>query len=125
MKKERLLELAGLEPSRLPPLREYPDDIISMDVPLMLKMLEWARETAKTDEQLHKVVEKLISLSPAGKTLSMKDYETIINDVVNTASDPTIQHAMSDTQYKQNNMVKSVPVKVDVLNVQSGENQGA
>jgi len=124
MKRERLLELAGLDPSRLSPLREYPDDIISMDVPLLLKMLEWAREVAKTDEQLHKVAEKLIALSPAGKTLSMKDYENIIGNVVSDTQDTSIR-GITDKDYKQDNMVKSVPVKVDVLNVVPGENQGS
>lgn len=130
MNKERLVELAGLEPHRMPPLREYPDDIISMDVPLLIKMLEWAREHATTDEQLHKVAEKLVSLSPSGTVLSMKDYESIIRDVMDITppeqpSGSTGVKGIDDKQYRTSNMVKSVPVKTDVLNVAPGTNLGA
>ncbi len=75
MKKERLLELAGI-------IKENPDDVISVDVPLMIRLLEWSREDAKTDMQLHSLTENLIALS-AGKTLSMKDYDKILKGVMN------------------------------------------
>jgi len=55
-----------------------PTDIIKMDVPLFLRMLEYAREDAKTDMDLHDVTEMATSLSGGGKTLTMSDYDTIV-----------------------------------------------
>lgn len=55
-----------------------PTDTITVDVPLLIRLLEYAREDAKTDMDLHNVTEKLIELSAQGKTLSMQDYNTIV-----------------------------------------------
>ncbi len=41
----------------------------------MLKLLEYAREDAQTDMDLHDVAENIISLAASGKTLSMEDYD--------------------------------------------------
>jgi hypothetical protein len=57
-----------------------PSDKITMDVPLFIRMLEYAREDAKTDLDLHNVTENIIALSENGKTLTMSNY----NDIVNT-----------------------------------------
>jgi len=48
-------------------------DVIMFDIPLLIRMLEYAREDAKTDMDLHKVVEKLIHIRKKG-VLTMKDY---------------------------------------------------
>jgi hypothetical protein len=55
-----------------------PRDIITVDVPLFIRLLEYAKEDAQTDMDLHDVAENIISLSSSGKTLSMNDYSTII-----------------------------------------------
>ena len=60
-----------------------PVDTIELDVPLLLRMMEYAREDAKTDMDLHDVAEKMISLSKTGQGLSMKDYESIVGDEEN------------------------------------------
>jgi hypothetical protein len=54
-----------------------PEDKISMDVPLFIRMLEYAREDAKTDMDLHDVTEKATALSATGRTLTMSDYNKI------------------------------------------------
>ena len=56
-----------------------PTDKITMDVPLFIRMLEYAREDAKTDMDLHKVTENALALSETGKTLTMAQYDEIIN----------------------------------------------
>jgi hypothetical protein len=56
-----------------------PIDKIILDVPLFIRMLEYAREDAKTDMDLHDVTEKAIALSASGKTLSMTDYNKIVS----------------------------------------------
>lgn len=54
-------------------------DVVSVDVPLLIRLLEYAREDAKTDMDLHDVTERLIALSQEGNTLTMQDYDTICN----------------------------------------------
>jgi len=60
-----------------------PRDIIIVDVPLFIRLLEYAREDAQTDMDLHDVTENIISLSASGKILSMDDYSTIIGSQEN------------------------------------------
>jgi hypothetical protein len=55
-----------------------PKDIIKLDVPLFIRLLEYAREDAQGDLDLHDVAEKAISLSETGKTLTMADYNMIV-----------------------------------------------
>jgi hypothetical protein len=56
-----------------------PTDTISLDVPLFIRMLEYAREDAKTDMDLHNVTENTLKLSTTGKTLTMADYNQIVS----------------------------------------------
>ena len=56
-----------------------PQDTIKVDVPLFIRLLEYAREDAKTDMDLHSVAENIIRLSETGRTLSMGDYNAIVD----------------------------------------------
>ena len=56
-----------------------PSDKITLDVPLFIRLLEYAREDAKTDMDLHNVTEKAISASETGKTLTMADYDSLVS----------------------------------------------
>lgn len=51
-------------------------DTIIMDIPLMIRVLELAREDIKTDMDLHRVVERLIHIRNKG-VLTMDDYDFI------------------------------------------------
>jgi hypothetical protein len=51
-------------------------DTVVLDIPLLIRVLELAREDIKTDMDLHRVVEKLISIRNKG-VLTMDDYDTI------------------------------------------------
>jgi hypothetical protein len=55
-----------------------PKDTITVDVPLFIRLLEYAREDAKTDMDLHNVAENIIDLSEEGQVLSMDDYNAIV-----------------------------------------------
>jgi len=55
-----------------------PRDTITVDVPLFIRLLEYAREDASTDMDLHDVAENIIRLSETGKILSMNDYDSIV-----------------------------------------------
>jgi hypothetical protein len=58
---------------------ENPEDVVKMDIPLLIRVLEYAKEDAKADMDLHKVAENLIQLSKAGKILDMSDYNNIVS----------------------------------------------
>lgn len=57
---------------------DNPEDSITLDIPLFIRLLEYAREDAKTDMDLHNLAEMAIELSVIGKTLSMDDYDTLV-----------------------------------------------
>ena len=53
-------------------------DIIAVDVPLFIRLLEFAREDAGDDMDLHEVAERAIEAVKMRGVLSMDDYETLI-----------------------------------------------
>ena len=58
--------------------QDDPTDIIAMDVPLFIRMLEWAREDAQTDMELHDATERAIEAVKLRGLLSMEDYIDIV-----------------------------------------------
>ena len=55
-----------------------PKDTITVDVPLFIRLLEYAREDAQTDMDLHDLAENIIQLSEDGEVLTMDDYNAIV-----------------------------------------------
>jgi hypothetical protein len=53
-------------------------DTITMDIPLFLRMLEYSREDAEQDLDLHDVTEKANKLGKERGILQMDDYEEIV-----------------------------------------------
>jgi hypothetical protein len=53
-------------------------DTISMDIPLFLRMLEYAKEDAQEDVDLHDVTQRATELSKMKPFLSMGDYNEIV-----------------------------------------------
>lgn len=80
-----------------------PTDSITVDVPLFIRLLEYAREDAKTDMDLHNVTEKLIQFSEEGDTLTMDHYDAIIGEQ-KLLPEPTNESCWKD--YKQLGMKK-------------------
>ena len=68
--------------------QQDPQDTITVDVPLFIRLLELAREDIKSDPELHNVVERTLAIKNRG-TLTMDDYP----DIAGTVSDPTIEPA--------------------------------
>ena len=60
---------------------ENEEDVIKTNVPLMIRLLEYAREESKKDVELHLVAEKLIALSEEGDVLTMEHYPEIMKAV--------------------------------------------
>jgi hypothetical protein len=52
-------------------------DIIKLDVPLFIRLLELAREDVKQDADLHDVAEIVTKLSQPGP-VTMEDYDKIV-----------------------------------------------
>ena len=52
-------------------------DTITVDVPLFIRLLEYAREDAKTDMDLHNLTTNVIKSAKAG-TLTMADYGKLV-----------------------------------------------
>jgi predicted RNA-binding protein associated with RNAse of E/G family len=59
-------------------------DTITMDIPLFLRMLEYSREDASQDMDLHDVTEKSNLLGKERGILSMEDYEEIVGSAEDT-----------------------------------------
>ena len=53
-------------------------DTVTLDVPLLLRIMEYAREDAQEDMDLHDVAERMITMSKDGP-LSMDDYDAIVS----------------------------------------------
>lgn len=64
-----------------------PTDTVTFDVPLFIRLLEYAKEDAKTDMDLHHVAENAISLSASKGTLSMEHYNDIVKYQADSADD--------------------------------------
>lgn len=62
------------------PVVENQPDVVKLDIPLLIRLLEYAREDAKTDMDLHNLAEMLIHLSEEGVVLTMDQYDQIVGD---------------------------------------------
>jgi hypothetical protein len=54
-------------------------DQVTVGIPLLLRLLEYAKEDAKTDMDLHWVVERATELAKQHSVLDMQHYEDIVN----------------------------------------------
>ena len=55
-----------------------PADVVKLDVPLLIRLLEFAKEDAADDMALHDLAEKLVAGCQRGRTLTMKDYDNLV-----------------------------------------------
>jgi len=53
-------------------------DILYINVPLFIRLLEFAREEAKNDMILHTVTENLLKICSSGKIATMDEYKQIV-----------------------------------------------
>lgn len=53
-----------------------PVDTVTLDVPLLTRILELAREDLKSDADLHTIVTRILELKNKG-TITMSDYDQI------------------------------------------------
>ena len=66
-----------------------PTDVISVDVPLFLRLMEYAKEDAKTDMDLHDVTERAVEAMKQGEHLYMEHYQTLVGGQATGGEQPT------------------------------------
>jgi hypothetical protein len=85
------------------PLNEQEDavDTITMDVPLFIRMLEYSREDAQEDMDLHDITEKAITLGKERGILQMDDYNEIVGTTESTPIQEMIKSVLNGKGIKQ------------------------
>jgi hypothetical protein len=81
-------------------------DTITMDVPLFIRMLEYSREDAAEDMDLHDVTEKAISLGKERGILQMDDYDEIIGTTEKVNEVNLKQSKLSSAEYQKAKKLK-------------------
>ena len=77
-------------------------DVITVDVPLFIRLLEFAREDATDDMMLHDVAEKLIEMCADGDIMQMEQYDEIVGTKEDKAATSGMNAVEDDMQEKQN-----------------------
>lgn len=80
-----------------------PTDAITVNIPLFIRLLEYAKEDAKTDMDLHSVAENAIELSKNNSVLGMDEYDDII--------------PQQDTLQENDNVDSTTKINEDVINL--------
>lgn len=62
-------------------------DTIIVNVPLFIRLLEYAKESVKDDVELHVMTERITAICADGKTATMDDYDSIIGKVDEPSDD--------------------------------------
>lgn len=79
---------------------ENPEDVIQMDVPFLIRVMEYAKEDAKTDLDLHDAAEKMVNFSKEGSVLKMENYESIFGaEKVEAPATPIKEDDVADDVY--------------------------
>jgi len=82
-------------------------DVITVDVPLFIRLLEFAREDSTDDMQLHDIAEKLIELCADGDIMTMEQYDEIVGSKENGA-DTSGMNAVEDNMHEQNKDMNTI-----------------
>ena len=82
-------------------------DVITVDVPLFIRLLEFAREDATDDMKLHDVAEKLIEMCADGDIMTMEQYDEIVGSQENGA-DTSGMNAVEDNMHPQNKDMNTI-----------------
>jgi hypothetical protein len=67
-------------------------DTVSMDIPLLLRVMEYAREDAKEDVDLHSAVENMVKLSKNHNFLCMDNYNEIVGSAAHDDMSESCPH---------------------------------
>jgi hypothetical protein len=97
-----MCKVCGQTPCNCTSIEEGVDkkDTVTFDIPLLIRVLELAREDIKSDMDLHRVVERLINMRDKGM-LTMDDYDAIAaikEEVYSSVSLEHIKQALSEAK---------------------------
>lgn len=70
-------------------------DIVKLDVPTFIRLLELAREDVKQDADLHDVAEKVIEISKE-RPVTMADYDEIVG-FMKAQGEPAAEESVKDS----------------------------
>ena len=84
-----------------PAMPTNPIDTVTMDVPLLLRIMEYSKEDAATDMDLHHVVEKLVDLSQDGQKLSMSHYSQVVGTQNEAIGGSSAEDLIRDIEYRK------------------------
>lgn len=65
-------------------VEEARNDVVTLSVPLFIRCLEWAKESAKDDVDLHKLTDNIIKLFNSKGTLDSEDYSSFFDGIDTT-----------------------------------------
>ena len=82
-------------------------DIVTLDVPLFIRMLEYAKEDAADDMDLHDVATKTIALSKQKGILSMEDYDALIPAETPIAEDLDVGHQDDEPHMLKSELIRA------------------
>ena len=114
----------GIDPSELNEAEETDAvDTITMDVPLFIRMLEYAREDASADVDLHDVAENAVSLNKQQDILSMDDYDALLPSDAEPMDESKYSKDVLNSSQKSalNSYVKNPATLADVIIAFTGE----
>ena len=102
------------------------EDTVTLDVPLLIRVMEYAKEDAKTDMELHKAVERMLSI---GGALTMDDYDSIVSNLDEDAIAESVKQRLDAKcwtgKHKEGTKIKGgVRVNNCVANESVTEDQG-
>lgn len=63
-------------------------DIVHLDVPLFIRLLELAREDVKQDADLHDIAQRVVDLTQNDQVATMADYDDIVRFMQDQGSQP-------------------------------------
>ena len=88
MSHSSIIHSSLVNPAKAQNIKEMQDqqDYVSMDIPLLIRVLELVREDVKTDQDLHDLVERILSVKNMG-ILSMDQYDKIASEYSGQAAE--------------------------------------
>ena len=101
--KQRIKEM--VKKALMGPIKEEetvdPVDIATLDIPLLIRIMEFAKEDAQTDMDLHNVAEKLIEFGKDGEVMTMDNYDAIVDEDSFTKDLVLVVDALRASVYRQ------------------------
>lgn len=97
---ERMLETQLEVEARKSQMPTDPQDHVSLDVPLLIRLFELLREGVKSDVEVHEIVERMLAIKEKG-VLNMDDYAVIAGANLDGTDKETAPQAFAGDQQNE------------------------